>query len=95
MPAMPPTAVMVIASARNCKRMSRRRPPSAERQGADEAQQDLQAHGDDLELLELLHHVEDVHGALVLGLEVVLLGQHAAHLPLDLKAQRSNATEET
>ena len=82
---MPPTTVMVSASARNWKRMSRRRPPSAfstpisrVRWVTDTSMmfirptppmpsvsvpmkpsRILQAHGDDLELVQLLHHVED------------------------------------
>src|ERR1039458_1475651 len=53
---------------------------NAQGQRPDEGQQDLQARGDDLELLQLLHHVEDEYGALVIGLEVVLLGEDGAHL---------------
>src|ERR1019366_1456593 len=55
---------------------------NAQRQRADEGQQNLQARGDDLELLQLLHHVEDEYGALVIRLEVVLLGENCAHLVL-------------
>src|SRR5664279_4643241 len=54
----------------------------AQRQRADESQQYLQARGDDLELLQLPHHIEDEHGALVVVLEVVLLGENCAHLVL-------------
>src|SRR5271166_6184289 len=58
-------------------------PADAQRKRADEGQQNLQPCDDDIELFQLLHHVVDEHRTFVVGLEVVLLGQHSAHLVLD------------
>src|ERR1700690_4399543 len=55
----------------------------AESQGADEAEQDLEANGDDLELVDLHHKIKDHEGAAVGGIELVLRGHDVAHGLLD------------
>src|SRR5256885_9428842 len=54
--------------------------PQGER--PNESEQNLKAHGDDMELVHLLHEVEDEHRTAVAGIELVLLRDHAADRPL-------------
>src|SRR5258708_17502067 len=55
----------------------------AQREGADEGEQDLEAEGDDCELVNLLHQIKDHEGAAVGGIEFVLRGRDVAHGLLD------------
>ena len=43
-----------------------------EREQADEAQQDLDSSGDDLQVNQVGEHIEDKHSAFVLGIKVVV-----------------------
>src|ERR1700691_1816880 len=51
----------------------------AKSKGADEGQQNLEADGDDLKLVDLHHEVRDIQGAPVGGIESVLRSQDIAH----------------
>ncbi len=85
--------VMVSASARNCRKMWRRRADEhdvhqadatdSQSEGADEGEQDLEAEGDDLELVNLLHKIKNEQSAAVGGIELVLRGHDVAHGLLD------------
>src|SRR5208337_580133 len=55
----------------------------AEREGADETEQNLEADGDDLELVNLLHEIKDHQRAAVGGIEFVLRTHDVAHGLLD------------
>ena len=55
----------------------------AQSEGADEGEQDLEADGDDLELVNLLHKIKDKQGAAVRGIELVLRAHDVAHGLLD------------
>src|ERR1039458_2697970 len=51
----------------------------AEREQADEPEQDFDAGGDDSKVKQIGKHVEDKDGALILGVEIVVKGHRAAH----------------
>src|SRR5216684_2089186 len=55
----------------------------SQREGADEGEQDLEAEGDDLELVNLLHQIKDKQGAAVGGIELVLRAHDVAYGLLD------------
>src|ERR1017187_3709497 len=55
----------------------------AQRERADEAEQNLQADGDELELVNLHHQIKDIQSATVGGIELVLLGHDVARRLLD------------
>ena len=56
---------------------------NAQGEGADEGEQDLESESDDLELVNLLHKIEDIKGAAVGRIESVLRGHDVAHRLLD------------